>query len=260
MDLSTIIGTVMGVVLITLAILMGGSPELFFEPSAILIVFGGTVASTLVRFPMPSVKGTLAVVKNAFSNRLPSPEQVIEELVELARRARKEGLLSLENYETEDQFLKLGIQMIVDGSDGEMVEEGLSTDIKYLQRRHRDGQDVLKGIGDAAPSFGMIGTLIGLVIMLANMDDVNSLGPAMAVAILTTLYGALIANVLALPIAKKLEIRSREETLNRELRLVGLINIQKGENPRMMETLLKTFLRNKEEGEERPGPREVKSA
>lgn len=260
MDISTVVGIVAGISLISAAILMGGAPGLFFEPSSILIVFGGTLATTLIRFPLARVLKMFPVVKKAFTHRMAEPDAIIQELVETSRKARKEGLLSLDNYKTEDAFLKLGIQLVVDGSNAELLEEVLNTSIRSLQQRHSDGQDILKAIGDAAPAFGMIGTLIGLVLMLANMEDVSTLGPAMAVAILTTLYGALIANLIALPLAKKLEIRSREETLTRELRLVGLLNIQKGENPRMIQTHLRAFLRKKTEDEERPRPREVKTA
>lgn len=242
MDLATIIGIVLGFALIGTAIVLGGEPALFINYEGLLIVVGGTIASTLVRFPMGRVVGMMKVVKNAFSHRLATPDQIIDELISMARVARKEGVLALENYQTDDPFLNQGIQLIVDGNDTEAIQDVLSTDIRYLKERHKDGQDILKSMGDAAPAFGMIGTLIGLVIMLANMSDMSSLGPAMAVAILTTLYGALIANVLAMPIAKKLEVRSKEESLARQLTMVGLMSIQKGDNPRIMETVMKAFL------------------
>lgn len=243
MDLGTIIGIILGVVLVTTAILLGGDPKLFINMQGVLIVVGGTAATTLIRFPMPRVMKMMNVVKNAFTHRLATPDEVIEELIRIARVARKEGVLALEEEEQDDEFLEQGIQLVVDGNDTEAIEDILRTDIRYLQHRHRDGRDILKAVGEAAPAFGMIGTLIGLVIMLANMEDVSTLGPAMAVAILTTLYGALIANVLAMPLAKKLEIRSKEETLIRELMLVGLLSIQKGDNPRIMETVMRAFLR-----------------
>ncbi len=243
MDLATVVGIILGFGLIAMAILLGGHPALFLDVQGVLIVFGGTVATTLIRFPMQRVFKMMNVVKNAFSHRAVSPDEIIVELITMARISRKEGVLALETYETSDPFMTQGIQLIVDGNDTESIEEVLATDIRYLKGRHRDGQDILKSIGDAAPAFGMIGTLIGLVLMLANMSDVSSLGPAMAVAILTTLYGALIANVVALPMAKKLEVRSKEEELNRKLIMVGLMSIQKGDNPRMMETVMRAFLR-----------------
>jgi len=242
MDLGTVVGIVLGIVLIGMSIVLGGQPGLFVNAQGLLIVFGGTVAATLIRFPVPRVLRMMGVVKNAFTQKTATPDEIIEEIIAMARVARKEGVLALETYETNDEFVRQGVQLIVDGNDTEAIEEVLRTDVRYLQKRHKDGQDILKAVGDAAPAFGMIGTLIGLVIMLANMEDVKALGPAMAVAILTTLYGALIANVLALPIAKKLEVRSREESLNKELMLVGLMSIQKGENPRIMETVMRAFL------------------
>ncbi|HLV00434.1 MAG TPA: MotA/TolQ/ExbB proton channel family protein [Acidobacteriota bacterium] len=260
MDIATIIGIIVGTVLIGLAIVLGGEPLVFVDLLSIFIVVGGTVATTLIRFPFGRLTTTAGVVKHAFSHYLPDPEEVIAELVALARKARQEGLLSLEDYQTDDPFLEQGIQLVVDGNEAEAVEMVLMTDIRYLRQRHRNGQEILKSIGEAAPAFGMIGTLIGLVIMLTNLEDVSTLGPAMAVAILTTLYGALISNLLALPIAKKLEVRSREETLNRELILVGLLNILKGENPRMMETVLRAFLSNRNYSDERRQSKEMRAA
>lgn len=260
MDLATIVGILAGFFLVALAILLGGEALIFINVQGILIVFGGTIATTLIRFPLVRCLRVIGVVKKAFSSRLDAPQKIIDELITLARQARQEGLLSLEDYKTDDPFLHQGIQLIVDGNEAEMVEEILVTDIRYLRQRHRDGQDILKAIGDAAPAFGMIGTLIGLVIMLTNMEDVKALGPAMAVAILTTLYGAIIANLVAIPLAKKLEIRSKEESLNRELLMVGLLNILKGENPRIMETVLRAFLSAKNVVPEPVKPKEVKAA
>ena len=260
MDLGTLIGLVSGVAIVAFTILVGDNPLIFLNVQGLLIVVGGTFATTLIRFPIPKCIGTIEVVKNAFSHKLPANHEVIEELVALARKARKEGLLALEDHENEDAFLKRGLMLLVDGADADAVKEVLLTNIRFVKQRHTEGQDIFKAIGDAAPAFGMIGTLIGLVLMLSNMSDVAALGPSMAVAILTTLYGALIANVVALPIAKKLEIRSREEGLVRELMIVGLSNIAKGENPRMLETVLHSFLRAKELPTEPDRPKEVKAA
>lgn len=254
MDKATIIGIIAGFILVIAAIIQGGQPLIFINLPSILIVVGGTVATTMMRFPMARFLNTARVVKNAFSHHLQEPQALIVELVSLAKKARQEGLLSLEDVPIEDTFLQQGIQLVVDGNEAESVESVLFTDIRYLKQRHKEGQDIFKAIGEAAPAFGMIGTLIGLVIMLTNMSDVQALGPAMAVAILTTLYGSLIANLFALPIAKKLEIRSQEETLNRELMLVGLLHILKGENPRMMETVLQAFLSDHQVS----APREVR--
>lgn len=261
MDVATVIGILASVVIVCIAVFAGGNAALFIEPNSFLIVFGGTLATTLIRFPLANFLGTAAVTKKAFTSRLPDPYEVLEQLVALARKSRKDGLLSLEDFKTDDQFLRRGLTLVVDGAEAESVESVLLTDIRYLRQRHKQGQEIFKAVGDAAPAFGMIGTLVGLVIMLSNMSDVEKLGPAMAVAILTTLYGCLIANIVALPIAKKLEIRSREESLIRELMLVGLVNIAKGENPRMIETVLRAFLSGKNiPAESHAKPREVKAA
>ncbi len=258
MDIGTVIGIVAGAVLITMAIILGGSPGLFYDTQSLLVVVGGTIATTLIRFPIPWVINMIGVTKSAFFHRLPSTEEIITEMIEISRKARQEGVLSLENYQTEETFLTQGLQLIVDGNEADAVEEILGTDISNLQRRHKDGQDIFKSIADAAPAFGMIGTLIGLVTMLANMDDVKALGPAMAVAILTTLYGAILANVVASPLAKKLEIRSKEEALNRRLILVGLMSIVRGENPRIMETAMRAFFSPKQNSAGKP--KEAKAA
>jgi chemotaxis protein MotA len=261
MDKATIIGILSGAIIVLVVIFVGDNPLIFVNFQGILIVLGGTFATTLIRFPLERFLKTLEVVRNAFSHSLPDPFEVIQEMVVLARKSRKDGLLSLEDYQTEDPFLSRGLILVVDGAEAESVESVMTTEIRYLRQRHRHGQDILKSVGEAAPAFGMIGTLIGLVIMLSNMDDVSKLGPAMAVAILTTLYGSLIANLIALPLAKKLEVRSREESLVRELMLVGLVNIAKGENPRMIETVLKAFLAEKDIPAQPPNrPREVKAA
>jgi chemotaxis protein MotA len=260
MDISTVTGIVTGILFVALAILAGDKPQIFINVQGFLIVVGGTLATTLMRFPLASCLNMVNVVKNAFFHRLTDPGDLIEELVQLARKSRQEGLLSLEDYKSDDPFMAQGIQLVVDGNEPDTVEELLETNIRCLKLRHRNGQDILKAVGEAAPAFGMIGTLIGLVIMLTNMEDVKALGPAMAIAILTTLYGALIANLIALPLVKKLEIRSEQETLNRELMLVGLLNILRGENPRMIETQLRAFLAKRGSLDDSPKPQEVKAA
>jgi chemotaxis protein MotA len=261
MDLATIIGILAGLAIILVTVLTGDEPLVFIDIQSIIIVFGGTIATILIRFPMQRVAKTLSVVRHAFTFQLPNPHEVIAEMISLARKSRKDGLLSLEDYKTDDSFLARGLTLVVDGAEADSVESVLQTDIRYFKQRHKHGQDVLKAMGESAPAFGMIGTLIGLVLMLSNMEDVTKLGPSMAVAILTTLYGAVIANLIALPLAKKLEIRSKEESLLKELMLVGLVNIARGENPRMIETVLKAFLSEKDiPAEPEAKPREVRAA
>ncbi|NOX25825.1 MAG: flagellar motor protein PomA [Deltaproteobacteria bacterium] len=242
MDIATIIGLVSGTILVMGAIFMGGSFMLFVNIPSILIVGGGTVATLFIRFGMGDVINSVKVAMNAFFNQLSNPQQVIGEIVNLANIARKNGLIVLEQQPIEDPFLKKAIMYCVDGHEAEFIEEVLKKEVNLTIERHDNGRKVFVGVGDAAPAFGMIGTLIGLVQMLSNMSDPASIGPAMAVALLTTLYGALAANLVALPIADKLALRSQEEERNRRLIVEGVLGILKGINPRVMEEFLETFL------------------
>lgn len=189
--------------------------------------------------------GAFKVALKAFIYKNDKPTELIREGIEMAQIARKEGFLGLENREVQNEFLQKGITLCVDGHDPELVRRMLSNwsrNINLTVERHEEGQFIFKAIGDVVPAMGMIGTLVGLVQMLSNMDDPKKIGPAMAVALLTTLYGALIANVVALPLADKLAHRSKEERINRSLILETITAIQEGLNPRLMEQLLKSYL------------------
>ena len=198
--------------------------------------------AVLMKFPMPHFFGAFKVAMKAFFNKAEDPAKLILEGVELANVARKEGVLGLEGRDIDNEFLQRGIQLCVDGHEPDFVRTMLGKDINMTIERHERGQAIFKAIGDVAPAMGMIGTLIGLVQMLSAMDDPKAIGPAMAVALLTTLYGAIIANAFALPIADKLAHRSQEERLNKALILETIGSIQEGLNPRVMEELLKTYL------------------
>ncbi len=242
MDIATIIGLVGGSLLVVGAILSGGSLLLFINIPSVLIVVGGTVATSFIRFGMGDVINSVKVATNAFSSKLSVPQQIIKEIVNLANIARKNGLIVLEQQTIDDPFLKKAIMYCVDGHEAEFIEEVLKKEVNLTIERHDLGRKVFAAMGDVAPAFGMVGTLIGLVQMLANMSDPSSIGPSMAVALLTTLYGALIANLFALPIADKLALRSQEEERNRRLIVEGVLGILKGINPRVMEEFLETFL------------------
>jgi len=241
-DLATLLGLVGAMGAICGAIMLGGSAGMFVNVPSLIIVVGGTFAVTLMRFPLASTLGAFKVAMRAFLHKPESPSKLIEEGVELANVARKEGLLGLESVEVTNPFLKKGIQLAIDGHDPEFVSRVLSKDINMTIERHDRGQSIFKAIADAAPAMGMIGTLIGLVQMMSNMDDPKALGPAMAVALLTTLYGAVIANAIAQPIAEKLAIRSNEERTSQSLILETVTSIQEGLNPRVMEEMLKAYL------------------
>ncbi len=242
MDISTLIGILLGSLLVLAAILMGTSPGIFINPPSLLLVVGGTIGATLMRNPLASVLGTFKVVSKAFLTKLPAPANLIRQLVEMSRKARKESLLSLEKVEIEYGFLAKGIALCVDGLEPGQIRGILETEIEATAARHKRGQEILEGIGGAAPAFGMIGTLIGLVQMLTAMDDPKSIGPAMAVAILTTLYGAMIANMFALPLADKLKVRSSEEILNMTVCLEGVLGVVQGEHPASIDEKLKAFI------------------
>lgn len=246
MDLATVIGLAGGFGIVVVAILLGGKLSLFFDIPSVLIVGGGTVATCFIRFGIQDVLNSIKVASNAFTSKLSVPEQVIKEIVNLANIARKNGLIVLEQQPIADPFLKKAIMYCVDGHEAEFIEEVLNKEVSLTVERHNLGRKVFSSMGDSAPAFGMIGTLVGLVQMLANMADPATIGPSMAVALLTTLYGAMIANIFAIPIADKLALRSQEEERNRKLIIEGVLGILKGLNPRVMEEFLETFLPPKE--------------
>ena len=197
--------------LVVATMVLGGSGPMFINVESILIVGVGSIFVVLMKFSLTQFLGAVKIAAKAFSFKLAKPEEVIEEVVEMADSARKGGLLSLEGKETSSEFLNKGIQLLVDGHEGDVVRSLLNKDLRQTTERHEWGAKIFTALGDVAPAMGMIGTLIGLVAMLANMDDPKSIGPAMAVALLTTLYGAMVANMFALPIADKLELRRMEE-------------------------------------------------
>ncbi len=242
MDLATLIGLVSVIGVVFGAIIIGGDIGIFINVPSLIIVIGGTLAATIIRVSLGQFLGSFKVGLKAIFNKQTPPEKLIEEAVELANVARKEGILALENAEISDPFLKRGISLCIDGHPPEVVQQMLSKDINLAIERHEVGVNMFKAIGDYAPAMGMIGTLIGLVQMLSNMSDPKSIGPAMAVALLTTLYGAVIANGFALPISEKLKTISDQERLTRSLILESISAIQAGTNPRVMEQLLYTYL------------------
>lgn len=244
MDLATVLGIVSAVGIMLISIMTGGGLQMFFSIPSILIVGGGTVGATLVNFPLKEVLGVVGVVKNAFLQRVRTTRDVIPYIVKLAQQARKEGLLALESSakEAPDPLLGKGIKMAVDGYEPQSIEKILATEIDYLRDRHDKGAELFQAMGAYAPAMGLIGTLIGLVQMLQSMDDPSSIGPAMAVALLTTFYGAVMANIFFLPLAGKLRNRSSEEYLVKALMIEGILSITAGDNPRIIEQKLHAFL------------------
>jgi chemotaxis protein MotA len=242
MDIATIIGLLMSGVLIAGSVLYGGSPQVFLNLPSVLVVFGGTLGATLVKNPLPIVLRTFAVVGKAFVTRLPEPPDLIEQILELTKEARKKSIVALEEVEIEYDFLAKGVGMCVDGVEVEKIRAVLNNDIRSMVTRHKTGREVLEGMGQAAPAFGMVGTLIGLVQMLTKLDDPAAIGPAMAVALLTTLYGALLANVVFLPLAGKLKVLSEQELQLMLMCVEGIAGMAAAENPTAIDQRLKAFI------------------
>lgn len=245
MDIATLIGFLGGFGIIIGAIASGGDVMLFVNLPSVLIVVGGTFMVTLMRIPLSDFFRSFGVAAKAFFNKREDPYKLIEDAVRLADIARKNGLLALEGEEVENEFLSKGIGLCVDGHDPGLVKKMLSEDINLGIKRHEVGQDMWSSVGDMAPAMGMIGTLVGLVQMLANMSDPAAIGPAMAVALLTTLYGAVIANAFAIPLADKLASVSSYERLNKSLIIETINGIQEGMNPKILEQLLNAYISEK---------------
>jgi len=241
-DLATLLGLIITFGFILGAMIAGGPIILFINIPSLLIVVGGSIAVVLMQFTLAQFFGAFKVAMKAFFHKSTDAVELIEQAGVLANIARKQGMMALESQEIDNPFLNKGIQLCVDGHPPDLVRKMLSKDISQTIQRHELGQRIFLALGNIAPAMGMIGTLIGLVQMLSNMDDPKSIGPAMAVALLTTLYGAIIANAFALPVADKLELRSQEEKNNRTLILETISGIQEGMNPRVLEELLKAFL------------------
>ncbi len=246
MDIATIIGILVGVLLLGWSVMSsaGESAGVFINVPSLLIVFGGAASAVLISFPLKNVLGMFGVVRKTLQQKSRSPVKLIKDLVSYAEVARRDGILSLENLtkEIDDEFIVKGIQMAVDGTDPELIEQIMTSELESLEERHSSGKALLDALGKYAPAFGMIGTLIGLVVMLANLDDPDKIGPGMAVALITTLYGAIAANLVFIPMADKLEKRSGEEILLKTIVIKGVMSIQSGDNPRIVEQKLKTFL------------------
>jgi len=245
-DLGTVIGAVVGLGLILSAILIGSPLAAFVNLPGMLVVFGGTVASVMIGERLSNVIGAFKVGMNVVFHKGAQPLETIELVGKLASAARKDGILALESIEIEDEFLAKGVRMAVDGIAPEEIEASLAAEIGAMRRRHKRGQKFFRAIQSTAPSMGMVGTLIGLVQMLQQLDDPSAIGPAMAIALLTTLYGAILAFLFAGPIADKLEHRTSEELLNREISLAGVDGILKGENPRLIMEKLQGYLAPKQ--------------
>ena len=244
MDLATIIGIVVGFGLVLGSIAMGEGALFFVSINSMMIVFGGTAGATLINFPLRDVLSVMKVITKVFTTTAISYTDTIERLVLLSETARREGILAIEREleSIDDDFLKGGIQYAVDGTEPEYIRAIMESELSNIEERHKLGQSIFLAMGTYAPALGMIGTLIGLIQMLSGLDDPTRIGIGMATALVTTLYGALLANLFFLPVAGKLGNRSKEEALQKELVLEGILSIQSGDNPRFVREKLLTFL------------------
>ena len=242
MDLATLIGLLGAFGFVVMAMVLGGTLDMFIDVTSILIVFGGSFFVVMMNYNLGQFLGAAKIAMKAFMFKIEPVDELIAKSVEMADAARKGGFLALEEAQISNPFMQKGVDMLVDGHDADVVRATLENDIRLTSERHETGAEIFKKIGDIGPAMGMIGTLVGLVAMLSNMDDPKSIGPAMAVALLTTLYGAMLANMFALPISSKLQLRSNEERLNRCLILDAVLGIQDGQNPRVIEGVLRNYL------------------
>lgn len=251
MDITTLIGLLIGIAGLVGGYLWdGGHLNSLFIPSAMLIVFGGTFGAVIISFPASQLKNLGSALKMAFVEPRRNPHRVIDELIEMATVARREGVLALEQraQETANPFMKEGLLMVVDGTDPELTRQILELEMDAREHTHESYTKIFEAAGGYAPTMGIIGTVMGLIHVLGNLADPNSLGPAIAVAFTATLYGVFSANVIYLPIASKIKIRSAEEISELELMLEGILALQAGENPQLIKKKLTSFLHQKAAG------------
>ncbi len=245
MDISTIIGLVLAFGLIILSMALGGSGlGIYVDLNSFLMVIGGSFAAMMISNPLARVLGLSKILNHVFKIPNYELEKTISTLVNFSERARREGLLALEDdiEDVGDEFLKNGIQMVVDGTDPEIIKAILYSDLEQLESRHSIGIKFFSDWGSLAPAFGMIGTLAGLIAMLANLDDPDAIGSGMALALITTMYGSIFANAALIPFKNKLEDRDQEERLTREIMIEGILSIQAGDNPNILKFKLVSFL------------------
>ncbi len=250
MELGSLIGFLAGIFFLVFSILLaatfniGKATKGFIDLPSVMIVFGGVMSATFIAFPLNKALNAFKNVGKIFNPPNLNPAEAISTIIQLANLARKEGILALEEAANnmEDTFLQKGILLIADGTDPELVRNILETELAYIEGRHKEVSGVWEFIGSQGPAWGMLGTLIGLIMMLQDMSDSNSLGPKMSIALVTTFYGSLIANLFANPIANKMKGFSADEMLMKEVLIEGILSIQAGENPRIIEEKLKAFL------------------
>jgi len=243
-DIATIIGILLGFMVITTAIIAGGGWQIFIHIPSMAITIGGMLCATLIHFSLPQFLGIFSIVRKTIIAKVPSQSELIQKMVNYAAINRRDGALALEQEipNLDNSFFIKGLQMLVDGRDSEQIRDFMSIEIQYLQDRHSTGKKILEFMGAAAPAFGMIGTLIGLIQMLRSLDSPDAIGGGMAVALLTTFYGALSANLIFIPLAGKLGIYSKAETTAIEMIVEGICAIAQGDNPTIVREKMQAFI------------------
>lgn len=244
MDIATIIGTLLGFLVVVGAIVAGGGAAMFFNVPSLAITIGGMLCATLIHFSLPQFLSIFSIVKKTIITKIPSQTDLIQKMVNFAAINRRDGTLALEPEigKLNDHFFAKGLQLLVDGQDAESIRDLLTPEIQYLQERHGKGKKILEFMGASAPAFGMIGTLIGLVQMLRNLNSPDQIGQGMATALLTTFYGAFAANLVFIPLAGKLGIYSKEESISMEMVLEGICSISQGDNPTIVRERMQAFV------------------
>ncbi len=254
MDITTLLGAVAGIILISVGIMLRGAGgidftqfALFWNFPSLLITFGGSIAATLINYPLKQVIGVWKIAKKVFTEPGEDTSGIISQFVTLAQKAKKEGFLALERLVKimTNDFMKRGVQMVIDGQDADFIRNLMETEITFISERHKVGQEIFVAMGTYAPSFGMLGTIIGLILMLAKLEDQSQIASGMAVALLTTFYGILGAYLVFLPIAGKLKRRSAEELLVKEVIIRGVLLLQSGTTPSIIEANLQAYLEPK---------------
>ena len=243
MDFATGAGVIVGIAVVVTLVFLGGDLRMFYDVHALIVIGGGVLAATMIRFPFSGIAHGLPLgVKFAFSMRSSHPRELIEELTQIAEVVRKNGPMALENIQVNDTFLAQGIRYVADGYDREFIKDTMERDRDIFLHHLEEGQKVYRSMGDCAPAWGMVGTLIGMIQMFANMSDPSKLGPLMAIALLATLYGALVANLVCLPIADKLHVKLEEENVSRSLIIDGILLIRESKSPSLVKEMLIAYL------------------
>jgi len=244
MDVATVIGLVLGILVVCAPILLAGALPAFVDVPSMILVIGGMMCAVMIHFSLPQFLGIFSVIKKTFLVRVPAPGEIVQQMINFAAISRRDGALALEEQirKVDNKFVVKGLQMLVDGQEEDAVRDMMSLEIQNIQERHNQGKRILDFMGAAAPAFGMIGTLIGLVQMLQNLSDPSQIGQGMAVALLTTFYGAVLANLIFIPLAGKLSVYSKAEILAMEMTVEASALISRGENPTVVREKLQSFV------------------